>query len=62
LTDHLPRSTNAALIALAWPAHGAPARSINAMARLIASLENMSHLRRKGARVDLTMCREALRK
>jgi hypothetical protein len=61
LTDHLPRSTNAALIVLAGSAHIAPARSINAMARLIASLENMSHLRRSGARVDLKMCRVALR-
>jgi hypothetical protein len=60
LTDHLPRSTNAAPIALAWPARSEHARPINAMARLIASLENMSHLRRKDARVDLTMCREAL--
>jgi hypothetical protein len=50
LTNHLPSSTNAALIAAVRPAHAEPARPINAMARLIRSLENMSHLRRNGAK------------
>jgi hypothetical protein len=50
LTNHLPRSTNAARAHALTAQRRARADPINAMARLISSFENMSHLRRTGAK------------